>query len=269
VLARGRTGLVPVLGFPKSGGTWLCGMLADALGLPFAQLPRVPAVRAAVVHAHWPHHARVRPAVFSLRDGRDTMVSFYFFCKLIHDAGEPSRFRRLYGAGADLDDVRTNLPRFIEHIFAHPMGTRQPWPAYNRAWIGRPGVVITRYETLRRDPENELARIVRQLGAPGDPARIRAAVEANSMQRLTGRRPGEEDRAAFIRKGSVGDWKHAFTVESCRVFADLAGDALVEFGYEKSPSWHAWDRTPSPAAYEDASGQGAHPPSSPSAPPSA
>ncbi len=235
-----RLRLYPVLGFPKSGTTWLCQMLADALGVPFAQLPRLPALRPSVLHGHWAYHPRLRPVVFVVRDGRDCMVSFYFFHKLMHDAGESTAFRTLYPPGTDLNDVRSNLPRFIEHIFRRPTGARSTWPEYNRAWRDRPGVVYARYEPLRADPAAELARICRELGSPAPAESVTAAVERWSMPRLTGREPGQEDRGSFIRKGVSGDWVARFNAESRAIFADLAGDALVELGYERSADPVSW-----------------------------
>lgn len=240
ILAGPRLRLYPVLGFPKSGTTWLCQMLAHALAIPFAQLPLLPVLHPAVLHGHWPYDPRLRRVTFVVRDGRDTMVSFYFFYKLMHDAGEPTALRTLYPAGADLDDVRTNLPRFIEHVFRQPMGVRATWPEYNRAWLGQPGVACTRYESLRADPDAELTRLCRELGTDPGPGRIRAAVERWDMSRVTGRPHGQEDRSSFVRKGVSGDWRNAFSDEARALFADLAGDALVELGYESSPDWRDW-----------------------------
>lgn len=239
-------GLFPVLGFPRSGTTWLCQMLADALGVRFAQLRYTPALRPTVLHGHWPYDTRLRQVTFVIRDGRDTMVSFYFFHKIMHDAGETAVMRHLYPPGADLSDVRTNLPRFIEHAFRSPMGVRSDWATYNRAWLNRPGVVTARYESLRENPGQELARICAQLGKPSTPDQIAASVRRWSMDQVTGRPAGTEDRSSVVRKGAVGDWRNAFSQESCAVFAGLAGDALVELGYETSPDWRAWDIITSP-----------------------
>lgn len=235
-----RLRLHPVLGFPKSGTTWLCQMLADTLALPFAQFPLFPVVRPSVLHGHWSYHPRLRRVVFVIRDGRDCMVSFYFFHKLMHDAGERTELPSLYPPGTDLNDVRSNLPRFIEHIFRRPMGAHSTWPQYNRSWLNRPGVVHTRYESLQADPAVELTRICEQLGSPVPPASVRAAVDRWSMPRVTGREPGQEDRASFIRKGTTGDWVACFNREARAIFADLAGDALVELGYERSADPQSW-----------------------------
>lgn len=241
-----QLGLFPVLGFPRSGTTWLCQMLADALAIRFDQLRYTPALRPAVLHGHWPYDKRLRQVTFVIRDGRDTMVSFYFFHKLMHDAGETTILRHLYPSGADLNDIRSNLPRFIEHAFTSPMGVRSDWATYNRSWSDRPGVVYVRYEALRAHPGEELDRICRTLGRPSPPERIAASVRRWSMDQLTGRTPGTEDRSSVVRKGAVGDWRSAFSDESCSIFAELAGRSLVELGYERSADWRSWSATEAP-----------------------
>jgi hypothetical protein len=246
-----RLRLYPVLGFPKSGTTWLCQMLSDALGVPFPRLPLLPVLRPSVLHAHWSYHPRLRGVTFIVRDGRDTMISFYFFYKLMHDAGERTAFRTLYPAGTDLNDVRVNLPRFIGHAFKHPMGVRSSWPEYNRSWLNRPGVAYTRYESLQADPNAELTRLCHELGVAPDPDRVRHAVDRWAMSRVTGRDPGEEDRSSFVRKGVSGEWSSVFSDEARALFADLAGDALVELGYEASADWRTWRGSAPPPAPPD------------------
>lgn len=241
-------GIYPVLEYPKCGGTWLCRMLADTLQLPFAQFSAMPVAMPSVVHGHWTYHKGYRNVTFLVRDGRDVMVSFYFhFTRIQHTAKSP-KFRRaldnLYGHGADLSDVRTNLPRFIEYINKHPIGAPTDWSTYHNQWIDKPNVVYTRYEALRSDCIAEMTRVTAEHGVACDEWRIERAVDGHSMQRAAGRKPGEEDRSSFIRKGVVGDWKNHFSDEALEVFADQCGETLVALGYETSNDWKSWGRQP-------------------------
>jgi hypothetical protein len=67
--------------------------------------------------------------------------------------------------------------------------------------------------------------------------RVEMAVEKFSMQRATGRRPGEEDRSTLIRKGVVGDWVNHFSREAAVAFDRVAGETLVALGYEADRAW--------------------------------
>jgi len=40
-----------------------------------------------------------------------------------------------------------------------------------------------------------------------------------------------------FRKGKIGDWQNCFTNEHKKVFKDVAGEALIKFGYEDGYNW--------------------------------
>lgn len=237
-------GIYPLVEYPKCGGTWVCRMLADSLGLPFAQYSRLPVAMPSVTHGHWKYHPSIQNATYLMRDGRDVMVSFYFHFNRQSDNPNESmksayvnQLRGLLGSDADLSDIRTHLPRFIEHIFANPLGARQNWRDHNLAWINRTGVSYVKYEDLRQNCVSAMRQLVSSLGQEPDEETIQQAVQRFSMKQMTGRKPGEEDKVSFIRKGIVGDWKNHFTTESAQVFNDLAGDMLIELAYEPDNSW--------------------------------
>lgn len=231
--------------YPKSGGTWLGQMLADCLQVPFPKRPAAPIAMPALVHAHWRYDPKLKRSVYMVRDGRDVMVSLYFhFVRHVQlqsrsrDVALARRLRRLFGQEADLNNTVENLPRFIPHVFARPVGARVNWATHVESWWGKPGVVQTRYEDLLADTREELARTLRALTgeSPAD-WRVDLAVEKYSMRRQTGRAPGQENRSSFIRKGVAGDWVNHFSREAREVFADLAGEPLIALGYEADRSW--------------------------------
>jgi hypothetical protein len=232
--------IYPVLGFPKSGTTWLCQMLADALALPFARLPLLPVAMPCVLHGHWSYHPKLPNVTFAIRDGRDVMVSFYYHHRLMHEAGRRSSFFATSGAALEKSDIRSNMPSFINHVFDRPVGASLNWTEYNESWLDRPNAVFVRYEHLLENPELEIRRLCHDLGRPAEDWRIRRAVEGWSMSRLTGRSPGEEDNASFVRKGIRGEWTNVFCNESRKVFSERAGAMLVRLGYESDADWRCW-----------------------------
>ena len=44
-------------------------------------------------------------------------------------------------------------------------------------------------------------------------------------------------KAVVGRKGVAGDWRNHFTPEAAHVFDSIAGELLVESGYEPDRSW--------------------------------
>ena len=247
-LRRGRgLGMYLGVGYPKSGTVWLCNLLGNHLGLPYPREYQLPVMMASVVHAHWAWDERLPPAVYVRRDGRDVMVSLYFYStRAVTMAKSPTRVRRLnqlfthlYGPAFDPADVRGNLPRFIEHELTSPRATHGvPWHRHLDDWIGRPGVVSTSYEALLADTAGELHRVMTDLlGEEPDPVRAELAARRHEFARSTGRAAGTEDRMSFLRKGIAGDWANHFGREAGEVFDGLAGEALVRYGYAADRRW--------------------------------
>lgn len=88
-----------------------------------------------------------------------------------------------------------------------------------------------RYEDLLADGPDRLRRIFRLLGARNDARAIEICTRASSFERVSNRRPGEEDASSFFRKGVAGDWKSVFTERDREIYGSLAGDQLVRMGY--------------------------------------
>ncbi len=225
--------------FPKSGGTWLGQMLGRALGVPFPR-NRLPSLRPSIMHGHYLRRGGLRNVVVCWRDGRDIMVSWYHQCLFPHDRRnelQVARARRELRF-EDYDDVRANLPRFIEWAFTTPRAPRFSWSDFVGRWYGSRNATHVRYEGLRADTPGELVRVVGELtGRDLDAASARAIADEFSFERQAGRRPGEEDRRSFLRKGLVGDWRSYFGPEARATFDRFAGEELVRAGYEPDRSW--------------------------------
>ena len=242
VLVHTVAGVVPyyvVNEYPKSGGTWLGQMLSRALDVPFPR-HRMPLLRRSVMHGHHLHPTGMRNTVVLWRDGRDVTVSWYYHCLFRSERTHPSLVeenRRALGF-ADCEDIRTNLPRFIEYLFERQRHPGFSWTRFVDAWRDRPGVLYTSYEALRADGAGELARLANAL-ASDTLTRERAAgiVDAFSFERMAGRRVGQENIHSFLRKGVVGDWVNVFDREARQLFHHYAGPALVALGYEHDDAW--------------------------------
>jgi len=248
-------GLVYVSEYPKSGGTWLSRMLADVLELSKPQRSIFPIGHPALIQNHWPFDARrAERTAYLYRDGRDVMVSHYFFMvRNARDERRPAAARRraqaklerVLGTGFDPEDSKGNLPAFIGYRLhetdsdAGPLG--RTWQDHVREWRGeaaRERATYVSYEQLLEDARGHVKRVAEALGGREiEDWRVEMAVEKFSMKRQTGREAGQEDRSHFIRKGVAGDWVNHFTRESAELFDRLAGDVLIELGYEPDRSW--------------------------------
>lgn len=248
VLRRGESlGMHLGCGYPKSGTVWLCQLMSNYLALPYPRDYQAPIAMPSVIHAHWKYERRVPPTAYIVRDGRDVMVSLYFYStRALSMAKNPHRAKRLttlfdqlYGTGFDPNDVVSNLPRFIEHEFSEPQATQGlPWHEHVHDWQNRPGVVMLKYESLLEKTGPELGRVMAELtGNDADNERAELAARRFAFARSSGRTAGQEDRSSFLRKGVAGDWKNHFSSEAREVFQSCAGDALIQLGYETDQSW--------------------------------
>lgn len=237
-------------GYPKSGTVWLCQLMASYLGVPYPQNYRTPIAMKSVLHAHWPYDKRMPPTGYIVRDGRDVMISFYFFHMqaLTQQKNPTLRFRlsrtyeRALGKGFDPNDSANNLPRFIELVMERGWATHGiTWPDHVRQWTRHTPtpVGVVRYEDLLLDTSQALTDLMTEVtGEPGDPERAALAARRYEFGMGAGRARGTEDRASFQRKGIAGDWRNHFTRESAEIFDSYAGDVLVQLGYAADRNWY-------------------------------
>ena len=241
-------GVVPlyvVNEFPKCGGTWVGQMLGRALDVPFPR-NRLPVLRPSIMHGHYLSPFGMMNTTVAWRDGRDVMVSWYHHCLFPNDRYNSVlvELTRKDLAFADYEDVRGNLSTFIEYAFTRQRHPGFSWAQFVRRWHGRKeGVVHTSYEALRQDTAGELVRISRELaGRDLDPERAREIADEFSFARQSGRKPGQENKSSFIRKGVVGDWRNQFGPEARAAFDRYAGEELILLGYERDHAWAASSR---------------------------
>ncbi len=237
--------LVFVVGYPRSGTTWVCQLVADCLQLPFPRNMVLPVGFPAVVHGHelvWKSYPK---GVYVMRDGRDAEVSMYFYASRRIGGGRDRRLsgrvRQRFDGMADIVDVRSNLAAFIEQQRNKPIACRHGWGEHVRSYstASNPNMVLLKFEDLVQDGEQALSRVVAQLaGKEADPAAVRDALRRFSLDRqkqFVGER-GQSDQH-HMRKGQTGDWRRYFTREAAQVFDRHWGEVLIKAGYEKDHSW--------------------------------
>ena len=246
LMANTLSGVLPlyiVNEYPKSGGTWVSQMLAEYFGVPFDNRQKgamvlLPRLTSSVLHTHFIYSPFMKNVFIVVRDGRDIMVSFYYYSvfdngynpKIVSNTRRALNFK-------DYNDIRTNMPEFIRYKFSGKGYPKFTWSEFNAVWLGH-GAKVVKYEDLLEDTAGEMARALSNvLGIDPDMSRLVDIAEKLSFKNQTGRQRGDERKSSFLRKGIAGDWKNHFNREARAVFNGFAGRELIELGYEPDESW--------------------------------
>lgn len=231
-----------ILGYPSSGTNWVCNMLAGYLGIPVYEFwkSRLPHFSPAVIHMHrfLPVEGARRRTLYVMRDGRDVVISEYYHRMRDRsaDASLSAELDYYLGAGYDPEAISANLPGFIRYLIERSAYSTDYVSHVERALSHRYARV--RYEDLIVDAHTALGdALARLLNESVDPKRLADAIDAQRFEKVTGRKPGSEDAAEFVRKGVSGDWLNMLTREAAEIYDAYAGDTLIRCGYESDHSW--------------------------------
>ncbi len=150
-----------------------------------------------------------------VRDGRDAAVSGWFHNLRIARDWTIKSYGSLGSYAKEYADLwitdLANVQRFIDQ---HP---------------GR--VYQIRYSDLYANTEEALGKLFAFLGVETSQALLTQCREAASFERLSGRKPGQEDRSSLFRKGVPGDWHSHLSGAEHEAFLQVAGVWLHRFGF--------------------------------------
>ncbi|MBC8201636.1 MAG: sulfotransferase domain-containing protein [Planctomycetes bacterium] len=233
--------MVYVLGFPKSGTTWVCQLVADSLKLPFPQFALLPHTFSTIVHGHdLPKHAYT-PLVYVARDGRDVAVSMFHFelRKLLPNSPKKLRksLRNIFPKEMPSPEEKMKyFQPFLELYLDSPPASPVSWSKHIHSFLEQksPKQSLVLYEKLLSSGVEELSQCIETIsGEEADSTSIQATLEKFSFNRMH----SKSELGAPLRKGISGDWKEHFTKENAQLFQDVAGDMLIALGYEENASW--------------------------------
>ncbi len=229
-------GDVFIVGYPKSGNTWVQNLLAALnYGLDLTLAPDalvqdlVPDVHAKpwfrrysspmFFKSHALPQPNYRQVVYLLRDGRDAMVSYlHHLQSMEHRAID---FLDLIRSGKGLFPCK--------------------WPVHVEQWLANPfqaRMIIMRYEDLKKDTLAEIQRICALAGLKRAPSQVERAVRMASFpamqareRRLGWSNPLWPKDKPFVRRGQVGSYQDEMPAEVQAAFLDEAGALLRQTGY--------------------------------------
>lgn len=164
---------------------------------------------------------------FIFRDPRDVVVSHVFYVtemetRHAHHAyyqSLPDFDSRLKVSILGRPEADVEFPNIAER-FAPYLG-----------WLNQPEVLTIHFEDLIQDRPAALRRIMEHFLARVEVPAPRPTILAALEEAIN------PSKSPTFRSGKTGEWKKRFTEEHKKIFKDVAGDLLIQLGYEKDADW--------------------------------
>ncbi len=165
---------------------------------------------------------------FIYRDPRDMLVSQVFFATDMHgDHGMHDYYKSLPDFGARLNVAITG----IDKDGLKMVSVKQRYDGVFQ-WLEQKDVMCIRFEELINNRDvtlnamlNEVERTGYKIPTPREKA-LPVLVDAIQPK-----------KSHTFRSGKTGGWKQYFTEEHKLLFKSIAGNLLVQLGYEKNNDW--------------------------------
>lgn len=141
------------------------------------------------------------------RDPRDAMLSAFEYGQRGLQKGRPNAF-------SHLTDFQKSLDFIMDYI--------RIWDR----WSGEKNVIITRYEDLQTDYDNQISRLVKFLKLNGDKSEVRKVVEDYHGPVVEGQ------KGLHFNKGKIGRYRESYSAEEQAILKEKMGAYLPRMGYE-------------------------------------
>ncbi|PIE34919.1 hypothetical protein CSA56_06270 [candidate division KSB3 bacterium] len=228
-----------VVGYPKSGNTWLTRLVAELIECPvqgFFDEPENPEMAIegqerisdyVVFKGHQPFHfiqgrIKHRNIIYVVRDVRDVAVSgAYYFnfpstSEKTRDFFHFSLIKRFVDKRKKMLEKQAKIWGMIQ-VLDKGSNTmtrwcRVPWDIHVNEYVDQ-NILIVRYEDLLANPVIQCKRILAHLNLERTDKKINEAIHMQSFTIAKNRflAQGDHKRAYFLRQGKSGGWEKHLT----------------------------------------------------------
>ncbi len=249
-----------VVGFPKSGNTWLARLLAEVTDSKIAVSNSSDVVNNAdntqerkgnfLIHkVHVSENEEKlldNKTVYIVRDVRDVLVSGFFhvnrwadnnnfgFCFKLYFSHEVRKLNKKW-QGNYVAEILNTVKLFARRLAGRKYTKIRvgSWSQHVDFWSNQERVVVTRYEDLLEDTESELKRILNTIGILTSEVKIKQAVFNQSFKKKKAdfKAVGDYKNVEFMRSGRVAGWREFLSPAQVRMIEKTHGDIMGKFGY--------------------------------------
>ena len=164
---------------------------------------------------------------FIFRDPRDVAISHVFYVtEMESDHVHHAYYQSLPDFDARLKVSILGLPG-ADVEFPDIAGRFAPY----LGWLDQSSVMKIHFEDLIHDRAGTLNHIIDHF-LVRVPLQVDRSLLLESLELSIN--PG---KSPTFRSGKTGDWKKHFTDEHKKIFKDVAGDLLIELGFERDKNW--------------------------------
>jgi len=165
---------------------------------------------------------------FIYRDPRDMLVSQVFFATDMHEEhGMHAYYKSLPDFGARLNVAITGIDRDGLKM----VSVKQRYEGVFE-WLAQKNVMCLRFEDLINNRDASLNAMLAEVEKTGykipTPREQAVAILVEAIN---------PKKSHTFRSGKTGGWREHFSDEHKKLFKDVAGDLLVQLGYEKNNDW--------------------------------
>jgi len=167
--------------------------------------------------------------VFVYRDPRDMIVSHVFYATEMHRGHGMHRY---YTEVLRTMEERMNAA--IEGVDEDGVELSNIKEKYERylGWLEIPEVLSLRFEDLILDRDNVLVCLLNYLEQRGFSPKMTQEQSVLILKEAIA-----PSRSGTFRKGKPGNWQEYFTPANKTLFKEVAGNLLIQLGYEKDNGW--------------------------------
>ena len=114
------------------------------------------------------------------------------------------------------------------------------WSRHAKSWTEAPGLTLhlMRYEDMVSKPVRAFGRLIKFLGMPKDPDRLKRAIRFSSFKELQSQeqqtkfvesRP--DGKVSFFRAGKVGSWRETLSPDQIALLTERNREVMTKLGY--------------------------------------
>jgi hypothetical protein len=258
-----------VVGYPKSGNTWLTRLTAELVGCPVKGflysdhdeiavegLERKSDFEVFKSHHQWSEIKKEdllnSKIIYIVRDPRDVSLSGRNFFGLGHNLFDFANSKTSNFQSKAVNKIKSKLNYFYKIIYLNRMRKirmenavlngddrvhhwcRISWKNHLLPFSENSGVLILKYESLLDSPFDECQKILKYLNIVKTDNHILTAISNQSFEKKKKKykKSGEKEKYYFMKTGKIQQWKNSFSKSENMRYVNALKSELNELGYD-------------------------------------